>query len=139
MTTSSSGLENSRSEVAVKSAAFALAALVAASAGAGAAAAQTQVSDQQFLQASRCKGLAVALGADSKAVRRFVNVQSESRAEMILHRGQAAAGQAQREAADPARRAALSAELSGACAPYVGAAALAAVAPAGEAKVSTAR
>jgi hypothetical protein len=119
----------------MKFATFTLAGLILASAGA--AAAQTQVSDQAFLQASRCKGLAIALGADAKAVRRFVNVQSESRAEMIIRRGQAAAGQAQREAADPARHDALAAELAGSCAPYVGATAVAS--GAGQPKISTAR
>ena len=100
----------------------------AAVASAGAAAAQDQVSDQAFLQASRCKGIALGLGVDVKAVRHFISVQGQSRADMILHYGQAEAGKAEREARDPARRAALAAELASACKPYVGAAAATAAA-----------
>jgi hypothetical protein len=116
---------------------IALAALVLAQAGA--AFAQDQVSDQDFLAASRCKGLAIGLGADTKAIRRFVNVQSQSRADMILHYSQAETGKAQREAADPARKAALAAELAGPCAPYVGPAAAVAGAGTGHPELSTVR
>jgi hypothetical protein len=89
-------------------------------ASAGAASAQDQVSDAAFMQASRCKGLAVGLGLDATAAKTFIRQQSRSRAELILYRGQALAGDAQRQAADPAKREKLSAEFAASCAAFAG-------------------
>lgn len=87
---------------------------------AGAAYAQDQVSDAAFMQANRCKGLAMGLGMDAAPLKAFVRQQSRSRADMIIYRGQGLAGQAQREAADPAKKEKLSAEYSSACAAFGG-------------------
>jgi len=87
---------------------------------AGAAYAQDQVSDAAFMQANRCKGLAMGLGMDSAALKTFVRQQSRSRADMIIYRGQGLASQAQREAADPARKEKLTAEYASACSAFGG-------------------
>lgn len=90
-------------------------------ASAGAAHAQDPVSDAAFMQASRCKGLAAGLGMDAAAVKTFIRQQSRSRADMVIYRSQGLASQAQREAADPARKQKLSAEYASACAAFGGA------------------
>jgi hypothetical protein len=97
---------------------IALAALGFASAGA--AFAQDQVSDTAFMQANRCKGLALGLGMDAAGLKTFVRQQSRSRADMIIYRGQGLASQAQREAADPAKKEKLAAEYTSACAAFGG-------------------
>jgi hypothetical protein len=104
---------------------------------AGAAAAQDQVSDQAFMKANRCKGLAMGLGADATTVKTFVKAQSRSRADMIIYRGQALAGDAQREAADPAKKEKLSAEFAADCSAFTGGAS--SVAARGSGAISTVR
>jgi hypothetical protein len=100
-------------------------AVVAGLASAGAAAAQDQISDQAFLQANRCKGLASGLGADPAPFKAYLKNQARSRADMIVFKAQAEAGQAVREAANPANREKLNAELSGPCSAYAPAMAVA--------------
>jgi hypothetical protein len=87
---------------------------------AGAAYAQDQVSDAAFMQANRCKGLAMGLGMDAAALKTFVRQQSRSRADMIIYRGQGLASQAQHDAADPAKKEKLAAEYSSACSAFGG-------------------
>jgi hypothetical protein len=101
--------------------AVAIAAALICVACAGAAAAQDQVSDAAFMQANRCKGLAMGLGLDAAAAKSFVRAQSRSRADLIIYRGQGLAGQAQRDAADPAKKAKASAEFASDCAAFGGA------------------
>jgi hypothetical protein len=96
----------------------AIAAALICVASAGAAAAQDQVSDAAFMQANRCKGLAMGLGLDAAAAKSFIRVQSRSRADMIIYRGQGLASQAQRDAADPAKKDKASAEFASDCAAF---------------------
>jgi hypothetical protein len=98
-----------------------LAAILVAAAGlawAGAAAAQDQVSDAAYLKANRCKGIAAGLGTDATPFKTYLKNQARSRADMILFKASADAGQATREAADPANKERLAAELSGPCSAY---------------------
>jgi hypothetical protein len=84
-----------------------------------AASAQERASDQQFLQASRCLGIAKGLGADPAPFKAFVKTHARSRADIVIYKGQAETGQAVRQAADPVRRDQLAAELSKACSAYL--------------------
>jgi len=86
---------------------------------AGTAAAQEQVSDAAFLKANRCRGLALGLGADATPFKAYLKNQDRSRADLILFRGNSEAGQAKREAADPANKDRLTAELGGPCSAFV--------------------
>jgi hypothetical protein len=97
---------------------IALLAAVAGLAMAGAAVAQDQVSDAAFLKANRCKGLAVGLGADVAPFKAYLRNQGRSRADMVLFKASGDAGQAQREAANPANKDRLTAELAGPCSAY---------------------
>jgi hypothetical protein len=96
----------------------AVAFVVAGLGWAGAAAAQDQVSDTAFLKANRCKGIAAGLGADATPFKAYLKNQSRSRADMIINKANGEAGQASREAADPANKERLTAELSGPCSAY---------------------
>lgn len=85
---------------------------------AGAASAQNAVSDQAFLRANRCVGIARGLGADASALKSFVHAQSRSRAELIIYKGQGQAGEAEHQARNPANREKLRSELSGPCSAF---------------------
>ncbi|THD78503.1 MAG: hypothetical protein E7812_10935 [Phenylobacterium sp.] len=89
-------------------------------ASAGAAAAQDQVSDQAFMTANRCKGLAMGLGVDATTVRTFIKQQSRSRPDVLIYRGQGLTSQAMHEASDPVKKPQLTAELSTSCAAFMG-------------------
>jgi hypothetical protein len=98
-----------------------LVAILVAAAGlawVGAAAAQDQVSDAAYLKANRCKGIATGLGSDPTPFKAYLKNQARSRADMILFKASAEAGAATREAADPANKDRLAAELSGPCSAY---------------------
>ena len=98
--------------------AIAIAALTLTSAGV--AAAQDQVSDQAFMAANRCKGLAMGLGVDASTVKTFVRQQSRSRPDVLIYRGQGLTSQAMREASDPVKKPQLTTELSTTCAAFMG-------------------
>lgn len=100
--------------------------LVAAGlASAGAAAAQDQVPDAAYLKANRCRGLATGLGADAAPFKAYLKNQARSRADMIVFKANAEAGQAVREAANPANKDRLTAELAGPCSAFIPATAVA--------------
>jgi hypothetical protein len=94
-------------------------------AGATAASAQPKASDSQYLQASRCAGLASSAnlgGADAAGIDGWLKANSEGRPTFITER----AGQVRRTAQVQANRASglekqqLTSELGGACASYKG-------------------
>ena len=87
------------------------------------AAAKDRLSDANYLKAARCQGLAHAavLGAsDTSGIDAFVNAQSEGRDARLRNQARTIRADAQNEAKAEAKRARLSAELSGRCAAYTG-------------------
>ena len=83
------------------------------------------LSDVEYLQAARCSGLAAsgALGEmDTSAIDAMLKAESRGRVGYIVDKGAAAKSDAKRQAtrAKDERRAGLQAELSGACARYLG-------------------
>ena len=102
----------------MKTAAIALAA--AGLLAAGAAAASDRVSDLDYMKASRCKGLATGLGADSTGLDAFLKVQSRSRSPVVFDRGEDEMKRGKREASKADLKDKVSAELSGPCLAYTG-------------------
>jgi hypothetical protein len=98
--------------------------IAAAGAAATSAMAQPAASDSQFLQASRCAGLAASanLGGDAAGIDGWLKANSEGRPAYVIER----ADQIRATAKIKANRAAglekdhLAAELGGACATYKG-------------------
>jgi hypothetical protein len=89
-----------------------------ASAGiATSAAAASQVSDTDYVEASRCRGIAVGLGADAAALNAFVKSQAGGRNLLVQDRADEEFARGKREAKGDGKER-LSAELSGACAAF---------------------
>jgi hypothetical protein len=103
----------------MKTAAVALAAMGLFAAGA--ASASDRVSDLDYMKASRCKGLATGLGADSGGLDAFLKEQSRSRSSIVVERGAEEATRGKREATKSDSKDRLSAELAGPCMAYAGA------------------
>lgn len=104
---------------------IALTAIALTAAFASAAQARTNLSDVEYLQAARCSGLAAsgALGeTDTTAIEAMLKAESRGRVGYIVDKGAAAKSDAKRQAtrAKDERRAGLQAELSGACARFLG-------------------
>ena len=89
---------------------------------AGAAAASDRVTDLDYMKASRCKGLATGLGADSAGLDAFLKEQGRSRTLIVVDRGADEMTKAKKEAAKADSKDRVSAELSGPCMAYSGAA-----------------
>jgi hypothetical protein len=102
----------------MKTAAIALAAVGLLAAGAASAA--DRVSDLDYMKASRCKGLATSLGADTTSLDAFLKVQARSRLSYVIERGDAEMTRGKREAAKADLKDRTSAELSGPCMAYAG-------------------
>jgi hypothetical protein len=99
---------------------FAAALLVAASlSAAGAASAATINSDLDYLKASRCKGIATGLGADTSSVDAALKKEGRSRPEVIVNRGKDEADRAKRQTSDANMKDKLTAELNGPCMAYL--------------------
>lgn len=101
------------------------AAIALAAAGlltAGAASAADRASDLDYMKASRCKGLATGLGADTAGIDAFLKEQGRSRTLIVADRGAEEMTKAKREAAKADTKDRVSAELSGPCMAYSGAA-----------------
>lgn len=96
-------------------AAVTLASLSLASAASAAAAAP--VSDVDYLKASRCRGIAVGLGADPSAVTAFLKSAAGGRGQAIQDRADEEFARAKRESHGDAKTR-LQAELDGPCAAY---------------------
>lgn len=101
---------------------FAAIVLVAASmASAGAASAATSgiKTDMDYLRASRCRGLAAGLGADTAGIDAALKAAGSTRAPVILDRSQNEMDRGKRDARKGNRESAV-AELAGPCAAYTG-------------------
>jgi hypothetical protein len=96
-------------------AAVTLASLSLASAASFAAAAPA--TDADYLRASRCRGIAVGLGADPSAINAYLKSASAGRGPAIADRADQEFARAKREAHGDAKSR-LEAELSGPCAAY---------------------
>jgi hypothetical protein len=98
---------------------FAAMMLVAAGlASAGAASAATIKTDMDYLKASRCKGIATGLGADTTSLDAALKAESRTRPQVVLNRGKDEMDHAKRQAADANMKDRLTAELNGACLAY---------------------
>ena len=102
----------------MKTAAIALAAVGLLAAGA--ASASERVSDLDYMKASRCKGIATALGSDSAGLDAFLKAQSRSRLSYVIERGDAELARGKRDASKAELKDRTGAELSGPCMAYVG-------------------
>lgn len=86
---------------------------------AGSAAASDRVTDLDYLKASRCKGIAVATGADTAGLDAYLKAAERGRQSVVVERGESELNRAKRESkGDRKERAA--AELAGACTAYMG-------------------
>jgi hypothetical protein len=74
--------------------------------------------DVDYLKASRCRGIAVGLGADPSAVTAYLKAAAGGRSPAILDRADEQFAQAKRQARGDGKDR-LQAELSGPCAAYV--------------------
>lgn len=101
----------------MKVAAVALAAL--ALAAAGAAVASERFTDVDYIKASRCRGIAAGMHADTAAFDAFLKAESRTRVDLVMHRADEEAAHAKRQASDANLKDQLSAELSGACTAYL--------------------
>lgn len=104
-----------------------VATVVAVSALAGAAQASTAVSNFDFLQAARCRGLAASEGLgklDTANIDAFLKKESDSRETPVLNsaRGKIAGAQKEGDKAAGGKKDKLLAERSGVCSAYLGAA-----------------
>lgn len=88
---------------------------------AGSAAASTRVTDVDYLKASRCKGIAQGMGADTASLQAFLKAEGRTRADYILQRADEEATRARRQTSDANLKDRLAAELSGACTAYMSA------------------
>jgi hypothetical protein len=98
--------------------AVALASLTLASAGAAYAA---PISDVDYLKASRCRGIAVGLGADTTAIDSYLKRASAGRGPSIVNRADEEFAKAKRQGRGADGKARLQAELSGPCSVYTAA------------------
>ena len=87
---------------------------------AGAASASDRVSDLDYMKASRCKGLATGLGADSAGLDAFLKEQGRSRSQIVVDRGEDEMTRGKREASKSDAKDRVSAELTGPCMAYAG-------------------
>jgi hypothetical protein len=72
------------------------------------------------MKASRCKGLASGLGADSASLDAFLKDQSRSRSPVVIERAEDELTRGRREAAKADTKDRVSAELTGPCMAYSG-------------------
>lgn len=86
---------------------------------AGSAFAASQGSDVDYMKANRCKGIAVATGADTRALDAYIKKDGLSRSDAVISLGQDAFTRAKRDAADANMKDRLAAELSGYCTAYM--------------------
>ena len=82
------------------------------------ATASPRISDLDYLRASRCKGLAQTLGADTAGVDALLKSAKMSRQPVIQERASAELARAKREARSQKDK--VAAELSGGCVAYMG-------------------
>jgi hypothetical protein len=100
---------------------LAIAITAAGLAVAGSAAAFDRVTDVDFLKASRCKGIATAVGADTTGLNAFLKSEARVRNDVILKRADDEAARGKRQAADANLKEQVAQELSSTCTAYMGA------------------
>lgn len=89
---------------------------------AAAQAKEPRISDVEYLQASRCKGLAASPAGgqiDASRLDALLKRQSQARPDAILQKGEEVMRAARRQGRDADRSTRLAAELSGACAAFL--------------------
>jgi len=106
----------------MKFAAIVLVAASMASAGAASAATAGIKTDLDYLRASRCRGLAAGMGADTAGLDSALKAEGRARAPVILSRGQDEMERGKRDARNANKKDSVAAELSGPCTAYVGSA-----------------
>lgn len=94
-------------------------AVLGLAATAGAAAASTRFTDVDYLKASRCRGIAAGLHADTAPFDAFLKAESRTRVDLVMHRGDVEAADAKRQASDANMKDRLTAELTGSCTAYM--------------------
>ena len=89
---------------------------------AGSALAAAQVTDVDYIKASRCRGIAISAAADTADLDAWLKAASRSRDSSVLAKGANVQDAARREAktTNPERKARLAAELSGPCQAFKG-------------------
>ncbi|HEX5377677.1 MAG TPA: hypothetical protein VFW47_03850 [Phenylobacterium sp.] len=97
------------------SALFAVAVLMA-----GSAAAADRATDIDFLRASRCRGLAAGLAADTTSIDAFLKTEMRTRDLFVVQRGEEEQARGKRDARRAERAAKASEELNGPCQAYKG-------------------
>lgn len=93
---------------------------IAALLTAGSAVAADRASDVDYLRASRCRGLAAGLAADTASLDAFLKTQGRSRDQFVHQRGEEEAARGKRDARRSGRAAEATAELSGPCQAFKG-------------------
>jgi len=89
-------------------------------ADAAVAASGEHLTDVQYIQANRCRGLAAGLGmGDTATLDSLIKTEGRSRFDTIYERGQEAQVRARREASSQDAKDRLNAELNGACMAYL--------------------
>lgn len=91
---------------------------------AGPAAAAPKITDVDFLRANRCRGLATTLTdvVDTGSLESFIKAERGARAPYVMDRAEEEFARAKKEARSEDRKSRLTAELTGACQAYIGAA-----------------
>jgi len=105
----------------MKFAAIVLVAASMASAGAASAATSSIKTDVDYLRASRCRGLAAGVGADTAGIDAALKAESRNRPAVIQSRGEDEMDRGKRDARK-ANKDNVTAELNGPCAAYMGSA-----------------
>jgi len=99
----------------MKVTAVALASLSLASAGVAYAA---PISDMDYLKASRCRGIAKGLGADTSAIEAYLKRAAGGRSALVVSRADEEFAKGKRQSSSSDGKDRLQAELSGPCAAY---------------------
>ena len=87
---------------------------------AGSAVAAERASDLDYLRASRCRGLATGLSADTGALDAYLKVEARTRDLFVVQRGSEEEARGKRDARRAERAAKSAEELNGPCQAYKG-------------------
>lgn len=87
---------------------------------AGSAVATERATDLDYLRASRCRGLATGLAADTSALDAYLKVEARTRDLFVVQRGSEEEARGKRDARRAERAARSAEELNGPCQAYKG-------------------
>lgn len=87
---------------------------------AGSAVAAERASDLDYLRASRCRGLATGLSADTSSLDAYLKVEARTRDLFVVQRGSEEEARGKRDAKRSERAAKSAEELNGPCQAYKG-------------------